>query len=150
MRPSSTGIAAADVQQKQLARAAANASAREAIAARLRGARGVGDDIGNDENDENADESKGAAAAFPLDFFERTTCVTGEVTFGGDLARRTSSDSLRFALQSEDSHVEAPAPGAGASSDLKSLGNAERDQPRTRRKDPTARGVESCGGSENQ
>ena len=110
--PPPPGIAAADVQQKQLARAAANASAREAIAARLRGARGVGDDIGNDENDENADESKGAAAAFPLDFFERTTCVTGEVTFGGDLARRTSSDSLRFALQSEDSHVEAPAPGA--------------------------------------
>ena len=110
--PPPPGIAAADVQQKQLARAAANASAREAIAARLRGARG-GDDIGNDENDENADEPKGAAAAFPLDFFERTTCVTGEVTFGGDLARRTSSDSLRFALQSEDSHVEAPAPGAG-------------------------------------
>ena len=111
--PPPPGIAAADVQQKQLARAAANASAREAIAARLRGARGVGDDkIGNDKNDENDDESKGAAAAFPLDFFERTTCVTGEVTFGGDLARRTSSDSLRFALQSEDSHVEAPAPGA--------------------------------------
>ena len=42
------------------------------------------------------------------------------------------------------------APGAGASSDLKSLGNAERDQARTRRKDPTARGVESCGGAENQ
>ena len=56
--------------------------------------------------------NQGRRRRVPARFFERTTCVTGEVTFGGDLARRTSSDSLRFALQSEDSHVEAPAPGA--------------------------------------
>ena len=53
-----------------------------------------------------------AAPKFPLDFFERTTCVTSEVRFGGDLARRHSTESIRFALQSEDAHVEAPSPGA--------------------------------------
>ena len=42
------------------------------------------------------------------------------------------------------------APGAGASSDLKSLGNAERDQARTRRKDSMSRAVQARGISEGR
>ena len=110
--PPPAGVAAADVQQKQLARAALTQADRAATAAKLRGAR---PDVDVREDFENGDESESRNAsrnAFPLDFFERTQCVTSDVTFGGDLAQRVSSDSLRFALQSEDSHVEAPAPGA--------------------------------------
>jgi hypothetical protein len=38
-------------------------------------------------------------------------CKSYSLRFGGDLVRRTTSESLRFALQSEDASVEAPAPG---------------------------------------
>ena len=66
------------------------------------------------------------------------------VAFGG------AGDALHPGAVRSNSTMGS-APGAGASSDLKSLGNAELwDQARTRRKDPTARGVESCGGAENQ
>ena len=102
--PPPTGVSAADVQQKQLARAAERASRRAAAAARL---------LRVPVEPPSASASASVAAPkFPLDFFERTTCVTSEVRFGGDLARRHSTESIRFALQSEDAHVEAPSPGA--------------------------------------
>ena len=53
------------------------------------------------------------------------------VAFGG------AGDALHPGAVRSNSTMGS-APGAGASSDLKSLGNAERDQARARRKDPTA------------
>ena len=103
--PPPTGVSAADVQQKQLARAAERASRRRAAAA----ARLLRVPV---EPPSASASASVAAPKFPLDFFERTTCVTSEVRFGGDLARRHSTESIRFALQSEDAHVEAPSPGA--------------------------------------
>ena len=54
------------------------------------------------------------------------------VAFGG------AGDALHPGAVRSNSTMGS-APGAGASSDLKSLGNAERDQVRARRKDPIAR-----------
>ena len=104
------GVAAADAQRAQLARAAERAAGAAAAAKMAGGA----------DDPESRDRPAGTRAlveeqaAFPLDFFEHVECVTAQTRFGGDLARGRSSESVRFALAAEASNggVEAPGPGA--------------------------------------
>ena len=75
------GVAAADAQRAQLARAAERAAARAAAAKMAGGA----------DDPESRDRPAGTRAlveeqaAFPLDFFEHVECVTAQTRFGGDL-----------------------------------------------------------------
>ena len=92
------GVSAADRQQKQLARAAERAAERAAAVARLSGAGSEsysrsGSGSGYSSGGSLSSLSAAAAAAeddvttpaptFPLEFFERTVCVTAEARFGG-------------------------------------------------------------------
>eukprot|EP01018_Ginkgo_biloba_P024431 Gb_03145 [translate_table: standard] len=43
---------------------------------------------------------------FPLDFFEKTTCITSDVKLGGDVIRNTESDGVKQNLASEDGFLE--------------------------------------------
>ena len=80
------------------------------------GGAAAADEDANANANANALASDAAApaappVAFPHDFFEKTRCVTSEVRFGGDIARRLSSESIRSSLAADDAFVEAPAPG---------------------------------------
>lgn len=47
---------------------------------------------------------------FPLDFFEKTMCITADVKLGGDVIRNGDSEGAKQSLLSEDGFLESPDP----------------------------------------
>ncbi|TQD82010.1 hypothetical protein C1H46_032473 [Malus baccata] len=47
---------------------------------------------------------------FPLDFFEKTVCITADVKLGGDAIRNGDSEGAKQSLASEDGFLESPSP----------------------------------------
>lgn len=58
----------------------------------------------------NAKTYGGQNPEFPLDFFEKTVCITQEVKLGGDALRSSDSDIIKQSLASEDGFLESPSP----------------------------------------
>lgn len=57
--------------------------------------------------------NKAYAAAnpeFPLDFFEKTVCITSDVKLGGDAIRNGDSEGAKQSLVNEDGFLESPSP----------------------------------------
>ncbi|KAL7101089.1 hypothetical protein ACP275_08G035100 [Erythranthe tilingii] len=52
----------------------------------------------------------GIKPEFPLDFFEKTVCVTQDVKFSGDAIRNNDSEGAKQTLASEDGFLEGPNP----------------------------------------
>ncbi|KAL3624091.1 hypothetical protein CASFOL_032907 [Castilleja foliolosa] len=50
----------------------------------------------------------GARPEFPLDFFEKTVCITQDVKFSGDALRNNDSEAAKQSLASEDGFLEGP------------------------------------------
>ncbi|KAL2641590.1 hypothetical protein R1flu_009177 [Riccia fluitans] len=51
----------------------------------------------------------GATPVFPLDFFEKTSCITADIKIGGDLLRNNDSDGVKASLASDDGYLEGPS-----------------------------------------
>jgi len=51
----------------------------------------------------------GATPSFPLDFFEKTTCITADVKLGGDILRNGDSEGVKLSLASDDGFLEGPS-----------------------------------------
>lgn len=51
----------------------------------------------------------GAPPVFPLDFFEKTTCITADVKLGGDILRNSDSEGVKLCLQAEEGFLEGPS-----------------------------------------
>ncbi|XP_042518404.1 auxin transport protein BIG isoform X2 [Macadamia integrifolia] len=47
---------------------------------------------------------------FPLDFFERTVCITADVKLSGDAIRNSDSEGTKQSLASDDGFLESPSP----------------------------------------
>ncbi|KAL8124720.1 auxin transport protein BIG isoform X1 [Apium graveolens] len=47
---------------------------------------------------------------FPLDFFEKTMCITADVKLSGDVIRNGDSEGAKQSLASEDGFLESPSP----------------------------------------
>ncbi|XP_017240355.1 auxin transport protein BIG isoform X1 [Daucus carota subsp. sativus] len=47
---------------------------------------------------------------FPLDFFEKTMCITADVKLSGDAIRNGDSEGAKQSLASEDGFLESPSP----------------------------------------
>ncbi|KAJ0099623.1 hypothetical protein Patl1_21605 [Pistacia atlantica] len=47
---------------------------------------------------------------FPLDFFEKTVCITADVKLSGDAIRNGDSEGAKQSLASEDGSLESPSP----------------------------------------
>ncbi|MQL86780.1 hypothetical protein Taro_019317 [Colocasia esculenta] len=47
---------------------------------------------------------------FPLDFFEKTICITSEVKLNGDAIKNNDSEGAKQRLQSDDGYLESPSP----------------------------------------
>ncbi|CAM8971414.1 unnamed protein product [Rhodiola kirilowii] len=58
------------------------------------------------ENDTYA----GANPEFPLDFFEKTVCITADVKLGGDAVRNCDSEGVKQNLASDDGFLESHSP----------------------------------------
>ncbi|KAM6549341.1 hypothetical protein CsatB_021017 [Cannabis sativa] len=52
----------------------------------------------------------GVNPEFPLDFFEKTVCITADVKFSGDAIRNGDSEGAKQSLASEDGYLESPTP----------------------------------------
>ncbi|XP_021739381.1 auxin transport protein BIG-like [Chenopodium quinoa] len=52
----------------------------------------------------------GVNPEFPLDFFEKTVCITSDVKLGGDAVRNGDSEGAKQSLASEDGFLESPNP----------------------------------------
>ncbi|GMH20638.1 hypothetical protein Nepgr_022479 [Nepenthes gracilis] len=52
----------------------------------------------------------GANPEFPLDFFEKTVCITPDVKLTGDAIRNSDSEGAKQSLASEDGFLESPSP----------------------------------------
>lgn len=52
----------------------------------------------------------GVNPEFPLDFFEKTTCITADVKLNGDGIRNDDSEGIKHSLASEDGFLESPNP----------------------------------------
>ncbi|GAB2232789.1 hypothetical protein Drorol1_Dr00011846 [Drosera rotundifolia] len=52
----------------------------------------------------------GANPEFPLDFFEKTSCITPDIKLGGDAVRNGDSEGAKQSLSSEDGYLEGPNP----------------------------------------
>ncbi|PON82110.1 E3 ubiquitin ligase, UBR [Trema orientale] len=52
----------------------------------------------------------GVNPEFPLDFFEKTVCITADVKLGGDAIRNGDSEGAKQNLASEDGYLESPSP----------------------------------------
>lgn len=52
----------------------------------------------------------GVNPEFPLDFFEKTVCITADVKLGGDAIRNGDSEAAKQSLASEDGFLESPIP----------------------------------------
>lgn len=51
----------------------------------------------------------GSNPEFPLDFFEKTICITADVKLGGDAIRNGDSEGAKQSLASEDGCLESPS-----------------------------------------
>ncbi|KAK2663188.1 hypothetical protein Ddye_001762 [Dipteronia dyeriana] len=51
----------------------------------------------------------GTKPEFPLDFFEKTVCITADVKLGGDAIRNSDSEGAKQSLASEDGFLESPS-----------------------------------------
>ncbi|XP_010694206.2 auxin transport protein BIG [Beta vulgaris subsp. vulgaris] len=51
----------------------------------------------------------GVNPEFPLDFFEKTVCITADVKLGGDAVRNGDSEGAKQSLTSEDGFLESPS-----------------------------------------
>lgn len=51
----------------------------------------------------------GTNPEFPLDFFEKTVCITADVRLGGDAVRNGDSEGAKQSLASEDGFLESPS-----------------------------------------
>lgn len=52
----------------------------------------------------------GVKPEFPLDFFEKTVCITADVKLGGDAIRNGDAEAAKHTLASEDGFLESPSP----------------------------------------
>ncbi|XP_047314774.1 auxin transport protein BIG [Impatiens glandulifera] len=52
----------------------------------------------------------GSNTEFPLDFFEKTICITTDVKLSGDAIRNGDSEGAKLSLASEDGFLESPSP----------------------------------------
>nr|AGH32778.1 auxin transport protein BIG [Krascheninnikovia arborescens] len=52
----------------------------------------------------------GVNPEFPLDFFEKTVCITSDVKLSGDAIRNSDSEGAKQSLVSEDGFLESPSP----------------------------------------
>nr|XP_011467865.1 PREDICTED: auxin transport protein BIG [Fragaria vesca subsp. vesca] len=52
----------------------------------------------------------GVNPEFPLDFFEKTLCITADVKLGGDAIRNGDSEGAKQSLASDDGYLESPNP----------------------------------------
>lgn len=52
----------------------------------------------------------GMSTDFPLDFFEKTICITGDIKLSGDAIKNNDSEGAKQRLQSEDGFLESPSP----------------------------------------
>ncbi|KAG8384569.1 hypothetical protein BUALT_Bualt04G0131400 [Buddleja alternifolia] len=52
----------------------------------------------------------GIKPEFPLDFFEKTVCITQDVKYSGDAIRNSDSEGAKQTLASEDGFLEGPNP----------------------------------------
>ncbi|KAL2618195.1 hypothetical protein AAZV13_08G231500 [Glycine max] len=52
----------------------------------------------------------GTNPEFPLDFFEKTVCITPDVKLGGDAVRNGDSEGAKQSLVNEDGFLESPSP----------------------------------------
>ncbi|KAL5739314.1 hypothetical protein ACOSQ2_028494 [Xanthoceras sorbifolium] len=52
----------------------------------------------------------GTKPEFPLDFFEKTVCITADVKLGSDAIRNSDSEGAKLTLASEDGFLESPSP----------------------------------------
>ncbi|KAB2075053.1 hypothetical protein ES319_A07G193500v1 [Gossypium barbadense] len=52
----------------------------------------------------------GTKPEFPLDFFEKTVCITADVKLSGDAIRNGDSEGAKQSLASEDGFLESPSP----------------------------------------
>ncbi|KAK7374677.1 hypothetical protein VNO80_08114 [Phaseolus coccineus] len=52
----------------------------------------------------------GTNPEFPLDFFEKTVCITPDVKLGGDAIRNGDSDGAKQSFLTEDGFLESPSP----------------------------------------
>ncbi|KAK7266596.1 hypothetical protein RIF29_19245 [Crotalaria pallida] len=52
----------------------------------------------------------GTNPEFPLDFFEKTMCITSDVKLGGDGIRNGDSEGAKQSLLNEDGFLESPSP----------------------------------------
>ncbi|GLJ18302.1 hypothetical protein SUGI_0323850 [Cryptomeria japonica] len=51
----------------------------------------------------------GVNPEFPLDFFEKTTCITADIKLGGDGIRNSDSEGAKLNLASDDGFLEGPS-----------------------------------------
>ncbi|KAF5725427.1 auxin transport protein BIG isoform X1 [Tripterygium wilfordii] len=51
----------------------------------------------------------GTKPEFPLDFFEKTVCITSDIKLGGDAIRNGDSEAAKQSLASEDGFLESPS-----------------------------------------
>ncbi|KAL6961117.1 RING-type E3 ubiquitin transferase [Sarracenia purpurea var. burkii] len=58
----------------------------------------------------NNKDYAGSNPEFPLDFFEKTVCITADVKLSGDAIRNGDSDGAKQSLASEDGFLESPTP----------------------------------------
>ncbi|KAE8686089.1 Auxin transport protein BIG [Hibiscus syriacus] len=52
----------------------------------------------------------GTKPEFPLDFFEKTVCITADLKLGGDAIRNGDFEGAKQSLASEDGFLESPSP----------------------------------------
>ncbi|XP_058115199.1 auxin transport protein BIG [Magnolia sinica] len=52
----------------------------------------------------------GTNPEFPLDFFEKTVCITADVKLSGDAIRNSDSEGTKQSLASDDGYLESPSP----------------------------------------
>ncbi|XP_050227128.1 auxin transport protein BIG [Mercurialis annua] len=58
----------------------------------------------------NSKAYAGIKPDFPLDFFEKTVCITADVKLGGDAIRNGDSEAAKQSLASEDGFLESSSP----------------------------------------
>ncbi|GFS30485.1 auxin transport protein [Actinidia rufa] len=58
----------------------------------------------------NNKDYAGSNPEFPLDFFEKTVCITADVKLSGDAIRNGDSDGAKQSLASEDGFLESTSP----------------------------------------
>ncbi|KAJ9147476.1 hypothetical protein P3X46_029633 [Hevea brasiliensis] len=51
----------------------------------------------------------GIKPEFPVDFFEKTVCITADVKLGGDAIRNSDSEAAKHSLTSDDGFLESPS-----------------------------------------